>query len=302
MDASQISYFNRSATLSRINGISTSSTRSKVEEPFYREDNLALNNIHMRSCYDTLPVDIADIINYVLRDRGSLAPSWDQLRSLETLEMGTAESNVVTYLQANIFCNPLPGDILKRSDRIPMAKYTVPDIGSRAKVSNPTPDMLYGYNRYRAFPAHQAKLHNMENEMRANTQSLMYPFLVVEVKAEGSGCSGNLWVATNQCLGGSASCVNIIERLNCRVRQCNTKGRKSISSTVFSIVTNGIDARLYVSWKHNERDYYMAKVKGFHIQEPEQYMTFRKCVQNILDWGQNERLEEIQNCLNEIPR
>ncbi|KAF4637559.1 hypothetical protein G7Y89_g541 [Cudoniella acicularis] len=36
----------------------------------------------------------------------------------------------------------------------------------------------------------------------------------VEFKADGPGGSGSLWVATNQCLGASVSCVNIAERLN----------------------------------------------------------------------------------------
>lgn len=38
-----------------------------------------------------------------------------------------------------------------------------------------------------------------------------------------------LWVATSQCLGGSASCVNIAERLNDRLRQC--KSSESCLST-----------------------------------------------------------------------
>ena len=50
--------------------------------------------------------------------------------------------------------------------------------------------------------------------MVANTQGLVYPFFVIEFKADGPGGSGSMWVATNQCLGGSASCVKIAERLN----------------------------------------------------------------------------------------
>lgn len=96
-----------------------------------------------------------------------------------------------------------------------MAKRTVLDVGSNLKVSVPYPNMLYGYNRLEAFAQQQqTQLRFMGNEIIVNTQNLVYPFFVIEFKADGPGGSGSLWVATNQCLGGSASCVNIAERLN----------------------------------------------------------------------------------------
>ncbi|EJT79335.1 hypothetical protein GGTG_04420 [Gaeumannomyces tritici R3-111a-1] len=42
---------------------------------------------------------------------------------------------------------------------------------------------------------------------------LAFPFLAIEFKCTGPSGS-NLWVAENQCLGASASCVNIAERLS----------------------------------------------------------------------------------------
>jgi hypothetical protein len=56
-----------------------------------------------------------------------------------------------------------------------------------------------------------------------------------------------MWVATNQCLGGSASFVNIAERLNRRLKDCKNKEVKSIDRTAFSIAMNGIQARLSIS-------------------------------------------------------
>jgi hypothetical protein len=128
-----------------------------------------------------------------------------------------------------------------------MAKHAVPNVASKLKVSTPVPDMLYGYNRIGAFPQQQAQLLSMGNEMVANTQDLMYPFFVIEFKADGPGGSGSMWVATNQCLGGSASCVNIAERLNRQLRQCKSEKVQPIDSAAFSIAMNGTEARLYVS-------------------------------------------------------
>jgi hypothetical protein len=109
-----------------------------------------------------------------------------------------------------------------------------------------------------------------------------------------------MWVATNQCLGGSASCVNIAERLNRQLRQCKNKKVRPIDSAAFSIAMNGTEARLYVSWKHDELKYYTRKVDSFLLQKPKDYVEFRKHVLNIIDWGKDERLKEIQKSLDSL--
>jgi hypothetical protein len=174
------------------------------------------------------------------------------------------------------------------------------NIGSDLKISCPSPDMLYRYNRLGAFPQQQAQLRSMGNEMMANTQNLIYPLFVIEFKADGPGGSGSMWVATNQCLRGSASCVNIAERLNRRLKDCKDKEVKSIDSTVFSIAMNGTEARLYISWKQNKLDYYTQRVKSFSLQEPDQYVTFRKYLRYIIDWGKGKRLEQIRESLDNL--
>ncbi|KAK5656497.1 hypothetical protein OQA88_4474 [Cercophora sp. LCS_1] len=63
---------------------------------------------------------------------------------------------------------------------------------------------------------------------------------------------------------------------------------------------NGTEARLYVSWKHNDLDYYMQKVDSFLLQEPQDYIEFRKHVKNIIDWGKDKRLKEIRESLDTL--
>jgi hypothetical protein len=278
--------------------------RSLVEDPYYRENNLAENNIYLRSFYEEFPKDITGLIDHVRKDRDSPGLSPDQLKQntrLECLEMGTGEPDVEKYFHAHIFPDPESSDSLKRTYRNPMAKHAVPDIGSKLKVSTPVPDMLYGYNRLGAFTHGQkAQFRSMGNEMLANSQGLIFPFFVIEFKADGPGGSGSLWVATNQCLGGSASCINITERLNRQLRQCKSDEVQPIDSAAFSIAMSGTEARLYISWKHNELDYHMQKIKSFALQEPEHYVEFRKYVRNIIDWGKDKRLEEIRSSLNSL--
>ncbi|KAF2185811.1 hypothetical protein K469DRAFT_707477 [Zopfia rhizophila CBS 207.26] len=165
--------------------------------------------------------------------------------------MGNGEPDVEDYFKDKIFPKPRPLSSLKRTDRQPMSKHTVPSTGSKLKVSNPVPDMLYGYNRRGAFPQQQVQLISMGTETVANNQGLMYPFFVVEFKGDG----GSMWVATNQCLRGSTS---------------------SINSAAFSIAMSGSEARLYISWKHNELDYYMGNVECFLLHRPDHYLEFRK--------------------------
>lgn len=283
-------------------GSDRSSGKSLVENPLYRVANLASNNIYMRSRREEFPEHISSLVDHVGRDRASPGPSaadvW-QDEDLEALEMGAPECDVQTYFQAEIF--PRSAGSLKRSDRLTMVKGAVPDVGSNLKLSTPVPDILYGYNRVGAFTeGQQAQFNSMRNEMTANSQNLIYPFCVIEFEADGSSGAGGLWVATNQCLGGSTSCVNIAERLNRQLRRCNSDKVQPIDSAAFSIAMNGTEARLYISWKHDELKYYTRKVDSFLLQKPIDYVEFRKHVLNIIDWGKDERLKEIQKSLDSL--
>ena len=212
--------------------------------------------------------------------------------------MGSREPDVERYFQTNVFPNPKSSDSLLRTDRLPMA--TVPDVGSNLKVSTPVPDMLFGYNRNGAFPQQQAQLISMGTEMVANSQDLIYPFFVIEFKADGPSGTGSLWVATNQCLGGSASCVNISKRLNHQLRRCKSDKVRPADSAAFSVAMSGTEARLYISWKLDELNYYMRNVESFLLQKPNDYVQFRKYVRNIIDWGKDKRLEEIRKSLDSL--
>lgn len=124
--------------------------------------------------------------------------------------------------------------------------------------------MLYGYNRDGMSPQQQTQLaSSMGIDIVANSQGMIFPFFVIEFKADSPGTSKGLWVATNQCLGASASCVNIAERLNRQLRECKNQEVTPIDSATFSIAMNGTEARLYISWKHSELDYYMRDVESF---------------------------------------
>ncbi|KAF4632617.1 hypothetical protein G7Y89_g5508 [Cudoniella acicularis] len=238
MPPTPTSWYAPSVAASGNGSASTGSSRRKslVEDPSYRRTNLGENNIYMRPVYEEFPEDIAGLVDH----------------------MGTGEPVVEEYFHAHVFPKPKLSDSLQRTNKNPIARHAVPDVGSKLKVSTPVPDMLYGYNSIGAFPKQQAQPRSMGNEMVANSQDLIYPFFVVEFKADGPGGSGSF------------------------------------------IAMSGTKARLYISWKHNELDYYMQKVRSFSLQEPEQYVEFRKHVRSIIDWGNDERLKEIRKSLDSL--
>jgi hypothetical protein len=265
--------------------------------------NLAANNIYMRHPCDPVPEHLTDLVDHIRQDRNSPGPSPDEViqdGDLYDLSMGAAESEVEKYFYAHIFPDPKSLASLKRAERQPMARHALPNAGSKLKVSNPVPGMLYGYNRHSAFPQQQAHLISMGTEIVANSQNLVYPFFVIEFKGDGPSGGGTLWVATNQCLGGAASCVNIAERLNRQLGQCKSDQVHQINSAAFSIAMSGTKARLYISWKDDELRYYMANVESLLLQRPDHYLEFRKYVRNIIDWGKDKRLDEIRTSLDTL--
>ncbi len=282
---------------------SRSAGKSLVEDPTYRDTNLKANNIHLRHPCDPIPDHIAALVAQVGRDRHSPSPSMGELKQDPTffdLSMGAPESQVEKHFYSRIFPDPKSSETLSRSDRQPMSKHTVPNTDPKYKVSTPVPDALYGYRPQVAFAEHQPQLRAMGNsEMAANNnRDLFYPFLVVEFKGDGPGSLGSLWVATNQCLGGSAACVNIAERLNRHLKQCNRDEVRPVNSAAFSFAIRGTEARLYVMWKHDHAAYYMQQVGTFVLDDPEHYLKFRKYTLNIMEWGREQRLKEIRDSLD----
>ncbi|KAI0100104.1 hypothetical protein GGR51DRAFT_379209 [Nemania sp. FL0031] len=274
---------------------SRGSRQSLVDKPAYRKTNLASNHIYFQPRDKKLPAHVANIVNRIRKDRGSPGPSREDVlkdKDLGNIVLpGTMESAVDDYFRNNIF--PKNGNSLQRSFRHPMARDTVPNTGSIFPVSNPVPDMLYGFAEDEVFPQEQVQLFSMRQEFLAyNSQfnSLVCPFFVIEFK----GAVLDMPAAANQCIGGSASCVNITERLNRRLAECNAR---QIDSAAFSIAMNGELAQIYITWKHNELDYYMAPIAHCALQDPEQYLKFRQYVLNIIDYGTGKRLKDIRSSL-----
>jgi hypothetical protein len=278
-----------------------------VKDPEYREKNLAKNNIFLRGYSEEYPGHVFSLVNRICGDRHCPRLTAAQQRqqrehkAQHELREESTEAEVEDSFKSGILPAFDSRDVLRRIGRSPMDKNVIPNTGSDHIVSRPIPDVLYGYN-IKAFSDQQAKSHILRDEMSASCQlGITYPFLVTEIESFKNLpwiTGGDLHMAVDQCLGGSASCVNIAEYLNSQLRECHDNV-PPINSAVFSLAINSTLAEPYVSWKQNE-SYYMQLVDTFHYQDPDQYIWFRNTVGNIIDWGKNERLTEIRNSIDSL--
>jgi hypothetical protein len=79
----------------------------------------------------------------------------------------------------------------------------------------------------------------------------------VEFRGDDPSGGGTFCECTNQCLGGSACCINILQQLNKRAKI-------PVDTTTFSIAMTGTEAQVLISWKENV-EYNIIKVKSFVI-------------------------------------
>ncbi|KAL6912812.1 hypothetical protein FSST1_010572 [Fusarium sambucinum] len=157
--------------------------------------NLAANNIIYRDRREELPEHISQLVQKIESDRQLLDISVQDVYAddaLAALERGAGEPNVEQYIQNTLVTLPPRNDILKRSDKIPMSKWTIPNTGTAYRVSGPVPDILLGYNFATAFtPLQRMKLASMHLDS-SNRDGLCLPFLIVELKGDGPSSNGSL--------------------------------------------------------------------------------------------------------------
>ncbi|EXJ81416.1 hypothetical protein A1O3_07708 [Capronia epimyces CBS 606.96] len=290
-------------------------TSPLVADPMYRERNLVFNNIHIHGIGKTLPEHVQRLVDDMFKERQSPEPEVEDIRNDTALNSlrgdDGSESAVTKYFKRDIFEDPqfsrrLKG-LMMTEAVYPMRKEHVPssyDPDISLPVSQPKPDILYGYLG-EAFTSRQQRQFMTMNstEYTANSQRLIYPFLLVELKGDGPGATaGSLWVATNQCLGGVATCINMAEKLNRYIEQLPVSTVSPVDTTVFSIAMNGIVASLLVSWKEGDGsgEVYNTQEIKWLLFDPEGYLLFRRFVRNVLEWGRGRRRAQIGALLDAV--
>ncbi|KAI0871530.1 hypothetical protein GGS24DRAFT_471125 [Hypoxylon argillaceum] len=295
---------------------SSASGIASTRNPRYRTTNLRFNHIHIvRHSASPLPDFVTSHIDSIRARRHSPELSSDELNQaisrVETLTEGCTEDEVVKLLDNTIFPNPItdttygPGAGLMSNSNTLMAQHLVPTTpASPYRVTQPKPDMLYGYSdgMGEAFTEPQLLAQTMLHPWNvdyptATSRGLSFPFFAIEVKAAG-GTRGDLWVAINQCAGASAACLNAASQLNWALQRCESTER--VDNLSYCIAVDNVIARLYISWRDDNLSYYLQQVDDFVLSRPEELQNFRKQVRNILDWGKGARLTQIRDALDII--
>lgn len=75
-------------------------------------------------------------------------------------------------------------------------------------------------------------------------------------------------------------------------------GAKPINDVSFGMATDHRVATLFVAWKGDNPEFLTQELDSFFLKRQEDFIRLRKIMKNILDWGANERLKEIQDALD----
>ncbi|KAK8042953.1 hypothetical protein PG994_013436 [Apiospora phragmitis] len=151
------------------------------------------------------------------------------------------------------------------------------------------PNLAYGYTTKRGF-------------MEFSDSKILVGHMIDPPMGENHGEEGPFsgrspWVATNQCLGGSATCVETAERLNRLLQQY--PNAKTVENTSFNISMDLGQAKLHVSWSSDDGKYYMQDVRyRFDLENLVDYLLLRRYVKNMLDWGKGPRLRQFQDAFD----
>lgn len=278
-----------------------------ISKSTYRQDHLEPNNIIFLPFRVPLPDHVAKLCSGIENARKSPEPPSHEVQKetgiLDDLQCGGSNQNTIhEYLLETFFpYKEAREKNLKKDGKTEFFRRFVPDSSSSpAKVATPRPDMVYGYDAGSQGPFSEAQRLSVGGWTEASTVNnlgLAFPFFIIELKA-GGHVNGNIWVATNQCLGGFTTCVNVVHRLNQLLAKY--PGSKIMEDTSFSIAMDQRTATIYVSWRGEELKYFTREVDTFLLKHPTQFLRFRKIVKNILDWGAEKRLEEIRAALDYI--
>ncbi|KAM7203603.1 hypothetical protein V8F20_003898, partial [Naviculisporaceae sp. PSN 640] len=265
-----------------------------VERPTYRQQNLEENGISLITGKDKdYPPEVARLVaamGKVPEHQTLTMEDVQNCQELDDLWEIPAEARVISFLKRTLFPEKPQGAAGRVLDegqpmeqgQIPKKRHTLHN------VSKPKPDMLYGYDRRTLTQADHLKGAGAS----ANKAGLLFPFLVVEVKADEP-----LRVAINQCLGGASACVLIANRLNNELWDLRDDQAVSVQSAAFSVAVNGTVANLYVTWFDKiEQKYLTRQVRAFRLSacHPGEFLEFHQHIQNILHWGHTIRLEQIK--------
>ncbi|VUC20210.1 unnamed protein product [Clonostachys rosea] len=209
---------------------------------------------------------------------------------------GSNESDVSQFFEQHIFRLSTRSESICRNGT-GMITFDIPSTNpvEVSRVSKPTPDLLLGYNSESFTPEQETELIVWDQNVAK------FCFLSVDYKGDGQISAGRMWVATNQCLGATATCVNIIRRLREAVlrRRGGADLANKLDQHVFGLTSNGSHAELFVTFAEESKVIFMKLVRGFLLSDAAHFEDLKRCVASIFNWA-DERQGHIKAAIDFI--
>ncbi|VUC19947.1 unnamed protein product [Clonostachys rosea] len=277
---------------------SNNSYQALAQRPGYR-DTLMINGIQTIPSEQELPENIRQMLKDILPQEPLQFPILDQPKYHKLRNMaieGTKEAQVGLFLSSESLSKATDDryDLVYGLSQL-LERWRVPTTNHEDRVSTPKPDYYLGYPS-KAFPKN-----NLDVLKRIDSSEIKFPFLEIEYKGDGSNSFGRLWVATNQCLGGTATFLNILDYLKVQLNYRSLKTEsEALEPIVFSVVTNGTEARLFVSFSDEKGNFKMSLIRGFLFYQDQGFEKLDAYLTKIIEWGVETRLGHIKNALKTL--
>ena len=299
---------------------STSAGSRRANAPGYRSHNLEANGVHLT--YLEAPRDILDEVSRILEgnDQSTERKTVAEIEKLICGLISVPEEHIKKQLEPALFPSPASLDAsetLCMNLGMPFSTKSIPEVKTfdgfgppRPPITNPKPDVLYGYckgaltkNQWDADTVIES---NLGRQVSETSSGNFWGFLVVEVKSQATGC--NVFQASNQAAGGGSTCTNATHQLLQLASELRSNANKEtedppvtrMESITFSIAMDQETASLFVNYLGEPEEFYVHRVRTYVLHRPNEFMTLKGHVERILDWGLDQRLKRVREALDSI--
>jgi len=191
-----------------------------------------------------------------------------------------------------------------RAGSVPILHTEDPNIqellDSLPRITNPRPDIAFGLTS-EAFSEDENVVNDRYQLYAQVSQGIYHSWLLVETKV-----SGPIEDAENQCCRGGASLVCAARTMICDADPdaVATSYGPDFESIAFSVALVPTCANIFCHWAEVRSDekvvYHMHMIKTFALRDKEQIIGFQRAINNILDWGTNDRLMHMKAVLRKL--
>ena len=204
---------------------------------------------------------------------------------------------------------------LKAEDQAQLRKMLAKEPGMTA----PKPDYAYGIRETQYPGIHSQKFSTNTRALMGVAPEMVHPYFIIE----GKTTKGDLADAENQAIRGGATLVRACRLLNAKAGAGDVAGPDS-KSFVYSMTMDTNIARIWLNWceillkqkregcvndDNHPKDegelyetYHMNPLYTALLDDEEMLKELRRKLNNIIDWGCIQRMNEIKEVMNNIYR